>query len=97
MTGIPLRADGDRVLLDVYAAPRAAKSRLAGHHGGRLKVQVAAPPVDGAANAELARFLARELGVPRSAVRLVRGASDRRKTLAIEGLDLAAARTRLGL
>jgi len=92
-----LRAEGARLLLDVYVAPRAAKSRLAGLHDGRVKVQVAAPPVDGAANAELVRFLAGELGVPRSAVELVKGASGRRKTLAIAGLVAAEARTRLNL
>lgn len=92
-----LRADGARVLLDVYVAPRAAKSRLAGLHDGRLKVQVAAPPVDGAANAELVRFLAGKLGVPRSSVDLVKGASNRRKTVAIEGLGAAEVRTRLEL
>lgn len=92
-----LRVDGDRLLLEVYVAPRAARSRLAGLHDGRIKVQVAAPPVDGAANAELTRLLAKELELPRSAVELVRGASGRRKTLAITGLSLEEARTRLRL
>jgi len=92
-----LRAEGSRLFLEVYASPRAARSRVAGLHDGRLKVHVAAPPVDGAANRELVRFLARELGVPRSAVTLARGGSSRRKTVAIEGLDAAAARNRLGL
>ena len=92
-----LRADGARLLLEVHAAPRASKSRLAGVHDGRLKVRLAAPPVDGAANQELVRFLARALGVPRSTVTLVKGASSRRKTVAVVGLDAAEARSRLGL
>lgn len=92
-----LRPDGQRLLLEVYAAPRAARNRLAGLHDGRLKVQIAAPPVDGAANDELLRFLARQLSVPRSALALVRGASSRRKTVAIEGASLEEAAEKLGL
>ncbi len=92
-----LRADGHRILLEVYAAPRAAKSRVAGLHDDRLKIQVAAPPVDGAANKELVRFLAKQLGLPRSAVALVKGTSSRRKTVAFEGLGASEARQRLGL
>ncbi len=91
-----LRADGPRLLLAVHAAPRAARTRLAGVHGGRLKVQLAAPPVEGAANRELVRFLARRLGVPPSAVTLVQGASSRHKTVAVAGLTLDEARARLG-
>jgi hypothetical protein len=97
MAEATLKSDGSRLLLEVYAAPRAARSRVAGLHDGRLKVHLAAPPVDGAANEELVRFLARELGLPRSAVSLERGASSRRKTVAIEGLDAAEARGRLGI
>lgn len=90
-----LRADGPRLLLEVYAAPRASRSLLAGVHDGRLKVRLAAPPVDGAANRELVRFLARVLGLPRSAVTLAKGASSRRKTVAVVGLGAAEARSRL--
>lgn len=92
-----LSSDGSRLLLQIYAAPRAARSRVAGLHDGRLKVHLAAPPVDGAANEELMRFLARELGLPRSGVTLAKGASSRRKTVAITGLDAAEVKTRLGI
>jgi hypothetical protein len=55
-----------------------------------------APPVDGAANVALARFLGRALGLPPSAVRIVRGASGRDKLIALDGIDAATARAALG-
>lgn len=97
MTDAPawIRADGRRLLLEVHATPRASRTRVAGVHGGRLKVQLAAPPVDGAANAELERFLAAELGVPRAAVEIAAGHGGRRKTVVVSGLGLEAAMARL--
>ena len=70
---------------------------MAGVADGRLRVQVAAPAVDGRANRELLRFLAAELELAPSALALVCGAGARRKTVAIAGLDLASAAARLGL
>jgi uncharacterized protein (TIGR00251 family) len=51
-----------------------------------LKVRLAAPPVDGAANEELVRFLAKEFGVPQRAVEIVAGLSSRRKTVRVTGV-----------
>ena len=61
---------------------------------GVLKARVAAPAVDGAANAALLRLLAMELDVPRGDVRLVSGATARRKVIAIEGVEPEALRAR---
>jgi len=58
---------------------------------GRLRVRLAAPPVEGAANEELVRFLSRSLGVPRSAVSVTAGAGGRRKTVLVRGVAPAAA------
>ncbi len=85
------------LLLHVKAQPRAARTALAGLHGRELKVRVAAPPVDDAANAELQRFLAETLGLPRAAVRLVRGRTAAHKVFALAGLSAAEAARRLGL
>src|SRR5690606_19046120 len=63
----------------VVAQPGAARSEVVGEHDGCLKLRVAAPPVDGRANEEIARFLADRLDVPKRSVRLVAGASARRK------------------
>jgi uncharacterized protein (TIGR00251 family) len=85
------------VRLQVRVQPRASRSELAGLHAGRLRIRLAAPPVDGEANEELERFLARLLSVPRRAVNLTAGHSGRQKTLMIHGVTAADARTALGL
>ena len=79
----PLHRDGESWLLEVYAAPKAHKSRVVGLHGDRLKIQLAAPPVDGAANVELIRFLSKTLDIPKSQLELTRGMTDRRKAVRI--------------
>jgi uncharacterized protein (TIGR00251 family) len=60
-----------------------------GEHGASLKIRVAAPPVEGEANAELERYLAKLIGVAASNVSVIAGASSRHKTVAIEGSSLA--------
>lgn len=82
----PVESTESGVRIRIYASPKAHKSRIVGLHDGRLKVQLAAPPVDGRANQELIRLLARWAGVPKQRVELVRGASGKRKTVSIEGL-----------
>jgi uncharacterized protein (TIGR00251 family) len=63
---------------------------VVGLHGDALKIRVAAPPVDGAANEAIIRFFADRLDVPRSRVRLTTGASGRRKVVEIQGIGLEA-------
>lgn len=92
-----IRAAPGGIELEVVVVPRASRSRLVGLHGGRLKVQVSAPPVDGAANAELCRTLAKALDVAKSAVEVARGQASKRKTVRVAGLDVDRARTLLGL
>lgn len=77
--------------LTVHVQPRAKRTEIAGRHGDAIKVRLAAPPLDGAANAELLRFLAERLGVPKSAFRIASGATGRRKTLEVGGLTSAEA------
>jgi hypothetical protein len=72
-----------------YVQPRASKTEVVGRHGDGIKVRVKAPPVDGAANEELIRFLAKRFKVPRKAVKLVSGSSSRHKQIAIEGMTPA--------
>jgi len=79
----------DGVEVDVVVQPRASRSRLAGEHDGRLKVALAAPPVDGAANDALVELLADILGVARRQVCLERGRTSRRKTVRITGVSEA--------
>lgn len=70
-------------MLAVRVQPNASVTKIAGEHGDELKIRLAAAPVDGKANAELVRFLARAAGVPRAAVAVVRGQSARSKTVRI--------------
>lgn len=90
-----LRADGDSVVLTLHIQPGAKKTEVAGPHGEALKIRLAAPPVDGKANAELIRFLAAILHVPRKSVELLSGDSARAKRLRVNGISLDAARTQL--
>ncbi len=83
------------VRFEVAAKPRARKSQLSGVREGALVVQIAAPPVDGAANAELVATLARTLGVPRRDVELVKGDASRTKVVEVRGLALDVVRARL--
>ncbi len=82
--------------LKVHVQPRAKRSGVAGRHGNALKVRLAAPPVDGAANEELVAVLAAALGVPRRAVRIVAGLAGRDKVVEVEGLSPGEAERRLG-
>ena len=79
------------VELELFVQPRASRTRAAGEHGGRLKVQVAAPPVEGEANVALVSFLADALGVRKADVALVRGEGGRRKSVRIAGVTAARA------
>ncbi len=79
------------VRLSLYVAPRAARSRVAGEYGDRLKLHVAAPPVDGAANKEIVRYLSRLTGVAKSNIRITSGDTGKRKSVEIEGMSLHSA------
>lgn len=71
----------------VQVVPRASRSEVVGEHNGLLRVRLAAPPVDGAANEELIRLLAKTFKVSRSAVKIVSGHNARLKRVSIEGVD----------
>jgi uncharacterized protein (TIGR00251 family) len=73
----------------VRVVPRASKSAAAGEHGGALKVRVAAPPVEGAANEELARFLAKAFGVAAREVEIVSGRASKSKVVRVRGARAA--------
>jgi uncharacterized protein (TIGR00251 family) len=83
------------VRLQLHVQPRAARTEVAGQHGEALKIRLAAPPVDGAANALLLRWLAERLGITRSGVTLVSGAGSRRKVVEVTGITAESIRARL--
>ncbi len=82
------------VRLSVRLTPRGGSDRVDGAVDGVLRVRVAAPPVDGAANRALLRLIAEELGVPRGAVRLAAGEGGRNKVVEVDGADPAAVSAR---
>ena len=81
-------SDG-RLTFDVRVVARASRTEAAGEHDGALRVRVAAPPVEGAADAELARFLARAIGVAPRDVEIVSGYTSKLKRVAAAGASPA--------
>ena len=99
MAGAPWRRAGDGLLVAVRVTPRAARDRIDGvaataEGGAELRVGVTAAPEDGKANAAVLRLLATAWRLPKSALSVVRGATDRRKTIHLAG-DPAGLEARL--
>lgn len=76
---------GGVITFSVRVVTRASKSAVVGEYAGALRVRVAAPPVEGAANEELARLLAREFGVPARDVEIRSGHASKTKVVAVRG------------
>lgn len=75
------------VIIDIHAQPGAKRSAVVGEHGGRLKIAIASPPVDGKANSALIAFLAKTLGVSKSSVSILSGETSRRKRLIVHRIS----------
>ncbi len=88
MSWLSRAADGS-VILTLHIQPGAKKTEITGLHGEALKIRLAAPPVDGKANAALIAFLAKACGVSKSAVELVSGDTCRAKRVRVTGADAA--------
>ncbi len=82
-----IKQDAEGISFDVQVVPRASRDRIGPVVGDRLKVQLTAPPVDGAANEALRSVLAKALGVARGSVSILHGATGRKKTIRIIGVD----------
>ncbi len=74
----------------VSVVPRASRSEIVGEHNGALRVRIAAPPVDGAANEELVRLLSRTLGVSRAAIEIKSGLTAKRKVVRVTDISSSA-------
>ena len=77
------------VTFTVRVVPRASRSEIIGEHDGALKVRIASPPVDGAANAELIKLLAKQFGVSKSNVEIIGGQTSKTKQIRINGITAA--------
>lgn len=73
----------------VRVVPRASRTEIAGEYNGALRIRIAAPPVEGAANQELIRLLAKVFKLPQNAVEIVSGAASKNKIVYIVGADSA--------
>ena len=71
----------------VRIVPRASRSEFAGEQSGALRVRVAAAPIEGAANQELIKLLAKTFKLPQKAVEIVAGAASKNKIVRIQGAD----------
>ena len=80
---------GRTLTFAVRVIPRASRSEVCGEHDGALRVRITAPPVEGAANRELTRVLARAFRVSQQAVEIVAGASSKSKIVRIDGAKAA--------
>ncbi len=83
---IRVTADARAITFTVRAQPRATSSAVVGEMEGALKVKLTAPPVDGAANEELIRFLAKLFAVPRRNISILSGTTAKTKIIQIAGL-----------
>ena len=81
--------------LAIRVQPRAKRTEVAGEREGAVVIRVSAPPVDGKANEAVCRLIAKRLGVPVRAVRIVRGETGRDKVVRVEGVDAETARRAL--
>jgi len=72
--------------LELYIQPRASKSEVSGLHDGVIKIRIAAPARENAANLALVKYVSNQLGVAKRSVRIVAGQASRRKVLEIDGL-----------
>ena len=84
------------VRLHIYVQPRASKTEIAGMHDSMIKVRIAAPAVNNAANRVLIEFIARHLGIAKGRVRVVSGGASRRKMLEIDDVSADVIATTLG-
>jgi uncharacterized protein len=87
----------DRTVLTVHIQPKASRTECVGPHGDALKIRVTPPPVEGAANEELIRFIANALTLPLSAVHIEAGTTGRLKRIKIRGVTAQLVLTRFNV
>lgn len=92
---IKFTARDNTVTFTVRVQPRASQTTIVGELDGALKLRLAAPPVDGAANEELIRWLAKFFDVPRTAIEILSGATAKQKLIRINGVQPAVAEQKL--
>ncbi|MGQ0541622.1 MAG: DUF167 domain-containing protein [Blastocatellia bacterium] len=84
------------ITFTISVVPRASKSEIIGETGGIIRVKISAPPVDGAANAEVVKLFAKVFGVSKSSVEIVSGKTSRTKRIRITGVTALQMQSVLG-
>ncbi len=82
-----IHSDAGGSVLDCHIQPGASRSRIAGEYDNRVKIAVAAPPVDGKANAALRTFFSKLLKIPAGRITLISGESGRKKRVHFAGIS----------
>ncbi|MBN1811864.1 MAG: YggU family protein [Anaerolineae bacterium] len=85
----------DGCTFHVRVQPRSGHNEIIGLHGDALKIRLTAPPIEGKANQALQKFLAKQLGVPRSSVEILTGHTSRQKRVRVAGVSAEAIRALL--
>ena len=81
-----IRKNTEGTTVEVYVQPRASKNEVTGIHEGVLKVRLTAPPVEGEANRECLKFLAKVFEISKSQLEVIQGHKSRRKTILLRGI-----------
>jgi uncharacterized protein (TIGR00251 family) len=81
-----LRVIDDGVELSVFVVPRSSRYEIAGIHNNALRIKLTSPPVDNEANVQCCNFIAKQLGIAKRQVSIIRGNTSRQKVLRIEGV-----------
>lgn len=92
---IKLTARDNTITFTVRVQPRASQTAIVGELDGALKLRLAAPPVDGAANEELIRWLAKFFDAPRAAIEILSGMTSKQKLIRVSGVQPDAAEQKL--
>ena len=92
---VSITAVEDGVRFAVHVQPRARSNQVCGVHGQAIKVRLVAPPVEGAANKALVKFLSGQLGVPKSHVSIIHGETSRHKVVEVLGVTPSMVRALL--
>jgi uncharacterized protein len=93
----PVQDSADGAILTVHLQPKSSRTEFAGLHGNALRVRVAAPPIEGAANEALRAFLASSFGLPKRSVTIRSGSVSRHKRILLQGVSAQTVRRVLGL
>jgi len=86
-TSGPYHSHRDGTMIDLLVQPRASRSEISGIHDGVIRIRIAAPPVDGAANDAIIELLSKVLKVRKADVEIASGATGRRKRVLVKGID----------